>query len=897
MNPRPQRWCIAALTVTVCVGAIPYAEAQTRSTLIGTIRDGAGAAIHGVSVSLDGPSDLSVAHATQTDRRGGYRFPALPSGQYELTASLQGWQTVKRTGLRLPVGTTLTLDLTLGPAEAAGAVTMNGAGPIIDVTTAASTITFSREELESLPIGGVAGLLQFAPGIGRSILGAGPDTNQLLIDGSPTVLMHRSNSSANIHPYWIDEVQVVSLGADAHAGEFSGAVTRLALKSGSNRLSGLMEYRTTRPGAVANNTGSLSESLQVQFRPQKIISRWAANAQAGGPIVRDRVFVFSGFQYSKNKFQQAGTIGDVPQDTQTPNALARLTWMASPNLKMEGFLQRDSNRTTGALGRNQLPETAGEFSSRVYNWNQRLTWTPSPRTTVEVRASGLDFQTIGLPQARRAGPSPRFDRITQIRSANATRFDDTFAGRVLASAAVRRLVDGLSGGSHDLEVGFEHDRTKFRVVSGFPGGRSHTDALGVPDEVLVWDGDSVASTGARTVLYAQDTWHAGGRVTIHPGVRLAVNRGSVPDRGTVFKTQPVSPRLGVAWDVASDHKTVVRAGYGRFHEGLYTTVYDFLNTSALTPVIRYDVLPGGTLQELQRTATTTLALDDNVAHAYVEQFVIGVERQLFASVSVKAQYARRNFEEIWAFVDRGSQYAPVQRRDPGPDGLAGTGDDGAFLTLSNLLNPGQTFPVLTNPDGAVRRYDSAQLVGEKRMSDTWQMLAAYTWSRTRGTVNAAGGEHKASGGDTGRNGVFANPNRAINAEGLVAADVPHQVNVQGTYLFPVWGGVTVSGGYRYVSGVPWGRTAMIGLAQGNQLVRIEPRGTHRTDALSQFDMRFEKAFPLRAAARTLGIYVDAFNLTNQGVATSVQDISGATFGQPGAWFLPRTIQVAVRVKF
>lgn len=874
------------------------AGAQARSAMIGTIHDASGAPLPGVDVSLAGAALSGGSRTDVTNARGAYRFSDLPPGEYELAAELQRLPVVRRSGLWLPVGTTLTIDVTLGANGARNAATRDEAAPVVDVTAAASTLQFSREELESLPFAGVGGLVQLTPGVTpRSVFGGGPDTNQLVIDGSQTVLTHRlGTASAGIHPYWMDEAQIVSLGVNAHAGEFSGVVTNLAVRHGGNRISGLGEYRTTRPNAVANNTGSLSDALRAQFRPQKIISRWAANAQAGGPIVRDRVFFFAGLVYNRNKSQQAGTIGDVAQDSRTPNVMARLNWVASPVVRLEGFFQRERNRSTGALGRNQLPETAGDSTTRVYTWNQHLTWTAGARTLVEVRASGLDLRLLGLPDARRAGPPTRVDRITQIRSGNAARFDDNFARRILTGASLRREIDGI-GGSHDVDVGFEHDQTTFRTVSGFPGGRSYTDAAGVPDEVQFWDGDTVMSTGARTTFYIEDAWRTG-RVTIHPGVRVAVNRGSVPDAGTVYRSHPVSPRLGVAWDVAADHRTVVRAGYGRFHDGLYPTVFDFLNTSGLTPSIRYDVLAGGALQELSRPVITNVALDDEVAHAYVGQYLVGLEREVWPSVSLKAQYVRRSFKEIWAFIGTGLQYAPVQGRDSGPDGLLGTPDDGPPLTVFNRISPPeQLFSVLTNPDEAWRCYDAVQVIGEKRVSRNGQLLAAYTWSRTRGTVNTAGGENRANGGDTSRSGVFGNPNRALNAEGRAFGDTPHQLNVQGTYLMP-WGGVRLSGGYRYSSGGAWGRTAtIVGLAQGNQAVRIEPRGTRRIEATSQLDARLEKTFRLRASGSTVGIYADVFNLTNQGVPLTVQEGSGATFGQPLAWTTPRTLQVAARIRF
>jgi hypothetical protein len=443
----------------------------------------------------------------------------------------------------------------------------------------------------------------------------------------------------------------------------------------------------------------------------------------------------------------------------------------------------------------------------------------------------------------------------------------------------------------------EHDRMSFRSVSGFPGGRSFTDASGVPEQVVLWAGDTIESSGRRTTLYVQDAWKAADRLSIDAGARFALNRGAVPDKGTVFRTNPVSPRLGLAWDVAPDHKTVVRAAYGRFHEGLYPSVYDFLNTSSLTPRINARVLGPESFQELNRTATTTVAVDDDVAHAYMDQYLVGVEREVLPSVSLRAQYIRRNFEDIWAFVDRGSRYTAVQRRDTGPDGLLGTPDDGSLVNMFSLLNPGQSFPVLTNPNGAFRRYDAVQVIGEKHISRNWQLLAAYTWSRTRGTVNAQNGENRANGTDTGRNGVFFNPNQAINAEGRSSPDFPHQVNVQGTYFLSAWGGVNVSGSYRYLSGGAWGRVAQTtGQAQGNQNVRIEPRGTRRIDGSSTLDLRLEKTIPL-GSSRTAGLYFDIFNVMNQGVALAVQEVSGATFGQPTNWSTPRSGQVAVRFKF
>jgi hypothetical protein len=69
------------------------------------------------------------------------------------------------------------------------------------------------------------------------------------------------------------------------------------------------------------------------------------------------------------------------------------------------------------------------------------------------------------------------------------------------------------------------------------------------------------------------------RLTLNPGVRLDVNRGKVSG-GTAFDTSPVAPRIGLAWDVLGDARSVVRAHYGRYYEALYATFYQFADEGA-----------------------------------------------------------------------------------------------------------------------------------------------------------------------------------------------------------------------------------------------------------------------------------------------------------------------------
>jgi hypothetical protein len=103
--------------------------------------------------------------------------------------------------------------------------------------------------------------------------------------------------------------------------------------------------------------------------------------------------------------------------------------------------------------------------------------------------------------------------------------------------------------------------------------------------------------------------------------------------------------------------------------------------------------------------------------------------------------------------------------------------------------------------------------------------------------------------------------------------------------------------YRYISGQALSRTAVFRLTQGNTTLRVTPRGSLPTDATSSADLRLDKTFALGAKSRRLSVFLDIYNVNNQGVATGLTEASGATYGVPSGWSTPRTYQLAGRLSF
>jgi len=135
---------------------------------------------------------------------------------------------------------------------------------------------------------------------------AGKHFSYTCFDGTNGNEPGRGVPTVHPNPNWIEELQVVSIGADARYGEFTGAQTNAITRSGSNRFAGLGSYWTTRPDWTGDNRGSLSPALQAQFRPVEIIDRWDLDAQVGGPLKLDRLWFFAGGERYRNILRPQG---------------------------------------------------------------------------------------------------------------------------------------------------------------------------------------------------------------------------------------------------------------------------------------------------------------------------------------------------------------------------------------------------------------------------------------------------------------------------------------------------------------------------------------------------------------------------------------------------------------
>jgi hypothetical protein len=895
--------------VLLVVAATSTAAAQTpfSAAITGTVRDATPAMIAGAAVSITAPTLIGGTQTVTTNERGEYRFALLPPGLYEVSASASGFRPVRRTGVRVLSGATLTIDFAMEVAGITDEVIIRGGAPVVDVKSAAVPVRLDEALLQNLPTErSIASMINLAPGVAADVaFGGSQNGNEILLDGVRTTTPTLQDPVVRANYNWVQDMNVVSLGAPAEYGGFTGAAGYATLRSGANRFSGLGELWTTQSNWLSNNTRDLSQTLQTQFASRRIHDWYDSSAQVGGPIVHDRLFFFAGLQRYRHNDTPAGYSGPGSTDERDLQTIVRPTAALSASVRLDGFVEVGRHNTEAdSLGPAFPLETSSDIENPQTTWNAHVTWTAGNSTVIEARTGGFDqfYFADTHPPGGLNGPAPHYDIGLGHWLYNANYLFRQDMRVTTSTASLTHLTERGPRGRHEIKAGVEHEATDGSEEQRYPQDSNYYDNFGEPLQLQVWGGYSSSATTSRWVAHVQDTWTVGDRLTLSPGARFEWNRGSVPNQPNVFRTSTVAPRIGAAWDLGAVHRTVARVHYGLYFDPIFSSRIMAEDMTDESTSITYAWQDAQWVEVNRFPPQDTFAIDPDLEHSHVKQFVLGLEHELMPDFSLQAQYIRRRFDTFMGLIDTGSVYAPAQRPDPGPDGALNTADDGGMLDVFALTNPGNGFYVYANPDEAFNKYDAVQVVGRKRYAGRWQLQTSYTWSRNRGTVGNRW-HVNAARHNLGRPGNFVNPNSFINAYGRAAFDPTHEAKVLGSYRLPWWGGTMVSGVYRYTTGQAWGRTAFItGLPQGGEGVRIEPTGTRRAPAISRVDLRLEKTTRLPGTSGTLGLFFDLFNLFNQAVPDSditnpIVQNSGARFGQPSAWVDPRMLRVGARVVF
>jgi hypothetical protein len=897
------------LTATVVSLPIPTsAQIGQTGVLLGVVRDATGAALPGVTVTTSSPSLIGGTRRTVSDSDGVYRFPSLAPGVYRLDAELAGFNTAKRANIRLELGQTVTADLSLEVAGPVESVTITINPPMVDPTTSAEPRNLSTEVMENMPFAtrfGPAAML-LAPGVNPSTFSAygsgGESSNAYQIDGVDLGDPYGGTIWVFANHNWIQEVQVIGLGASAEHGGFSGVASNSLFRSGSNTYSGLFETLYENNALTDSNASAEVLAANPDLTPGKTDYVTDTTVQLGGPFKKDRAWFFGSLQYFRPSTAPAGypapgTTGDGGPTTvleKSPRFLFKPTVQFNPNSTLTGFVAFDSYTVDGRdASAIVAPIATLHQHSPETSWNANYTRILSARSVFDVKYSGFHGYYDLQPYEGIDTPG-WYDVTANFYSQNSYYYYSADRERHQVNAAISTYASQFAG-DHNFKFGAEFERSYTRNEQGYSGGRVIYADAGVPYGASYWDGYLKDDANSRTAFYAQDQWLLSSRVTIDLGLRLDLHRGT--DRlldETVYRSHPLAPRLGVACKLSEDGKTVIKAHYGLYYDGAKASYYDLLSPN-IAPHYYADLNPI-TLVPLAPPSVTAPggnhAMDEDIGHPRMIQAIAGIEREVRPGWAATATGIYRKNDRFVDDVLQNGTFFTSEEPDPGPDGVRGTSDDtGVTLTAYRQSDdPIDNAYLITNPAEAYRRYKAVELRLRRRQANSWMMDMSWVISKITGTED--------NFSSLGNGSEFDDPNQDVRfqplRDGRLGGDTTHIFKLLGGWQLP-WK-IRAAGVFYYTSGATFARTLRLTLPQGRKDLLVEERGSQRLDGQPRVDIKLEKRFSV-TPTRHLGVTFEGFNLLNNDAITSRTTRSGASYFTPTGLVPARRLRLGLVYRF
>lgn len=946
-----------------------FLSAQLTQTgyINGKVTDEEGQPLPGVAVTIKSPALILPQMDMVTTASGTFRFPGLPPGLYTVTFQLTGFKTLVREGIRVSVGLTTTIDVTLEMSQIEETVTVVGQTPAVDIKTSTMVASLTSEFLQSVPASrNLSTFFNMAPGVTSSLAhGSSERDNTYNIDGVNVTDPVTGTQAGSFGIDIMEELSVQTGALPAEYGSVRGAVVNVVTKSGGNRFSGSASFYYRDKSLVGDNTKfTVFEGSESGFdyESEPVFT-------LGGPVIKDKIWFFGNFSFNKSQEFLPGypwdETGAVPLDYYRIYPYIKATYqMTEKDRLILSFNFSDYKRHHRGASYNRTVESTWDQTTPIYTYNIQYTRMFGPNLFMNVKGAYMDYHL----NLTAKNDLPRIYNTSLIKYRQSYGYDDVYTRRRLQLMADATYFIDDWFGRHEIKGGIEFERssdsryrghnmtgTVFNLdvesILGYPVGpffyyRNVTVGdvtYEVPNYVTYYQDFTRLDKKIVIGGFLQDTWSPIDRLTVNLGLRFDHQDGIIPKQGlergeveyggeiydprvlesfTAMTWNTLAPRLGLTFDITGDGKTAFKMSFGRYYIANIMQWFVTVNPNSFISWRHYftysidlatETMTVTGVEPMSRfSATASATMDPDLKSPYLDEFTIGIERELARNISLGVRYIRKWDRNLIEDVDLNAfdldayktddkdildpslwlNYYPVTAVDP-YDGSTVT-----FWEVTDLDIPGLTY--VTNPPGAERDYDGVEVVFNKRFSNRWSLSASYVYQKSRGLIGTDFDDSWSG------EAYFDSPNAHINALGNFTGERRHQVKIQFMWRAPL--GIDVSGYYRYLDGSRFTRRIRsddLGLdLSSNFTIYAETRGSRKLPGLHYFDARVEKVFKLPKKFGQFSVFADVFNVLNINTMTGVQSLSSTTqtvnghpvsfLGQTG---IPDPLTVRLGAKF
>ncbi|UCC41574.1 MAG: TonB-dependent receptor [Candidatus Aminicenantes bacterium] len=583
---------IIKMLLVVCLSlgffTLSFAQRQTGS-IKGIVCDTEDNPLPGCTVTAASES-LMGTRSYVTAATGAFRFPALPPGQYTITAEIPGFKTTTRGNLVCRVGMVVSVHITMEMATIKEEVTVTAASPTVDVEQTKIAITMDKDLLKNIPMArDLYDIVNSAPGAisenvsyrrTTSVHGSTVRGNTYAFDGvnlnDPVTMYPITNINFDV----MDEVELVVAGHPADVGYTDGAYVNVVTRSGGNTLSGGTTIYYTND-SLAQKLWTDEQIHAFEVSEPEVDKSWIdGSLSLGGPIMANRLWFFTNARYIKQTLRTnfipftdpvyGKYHGPYDWTHEEIMGFLKLTSQFTSNLKLMGMFNFvDRYRPLYNEPDPRRPQQSYKVMDheRTYTGNGILTYVLNQNTFFEVRGSYvhrwfpllLQEDIVDLPFIRNRGA------LYQIITGG-TGNETYLRKRFQTGAYFTRFQDNFLGGNHEIKGGVEFedafadrscwrkDNLQWHWRKGNPYYHGTKTWKGVPDvgKGRIYfsiygpeEGSLLYLAKSRRIgAYLQDSITYADRLTLNIGLRFDRSWGWMPAFTKPACGNPVSIYVG-----------------------------------------------------------------------------------------------------------------------------------------------------------------------------------------------------------------------------------------------------------------------------------------------------------------------------------------------------------------